>query len=152
MIVFILWLPSLIFYEFLWEAKRSAIFHARVIARRKAWFCWCTSRIIICSEIQLDDIAHEGTIICRKLFTDHMVGFRPMKRKKNLHQMMIVIPNSGQCTTILHFFFSSPCKKVNNSVQKFCPKVFIWLVVPQDVFFWKLELIGLIWYFLFINC
>ena len=39
---------------------------------------------IICSQLQIDDIAHEQTIICRQLFAGHKVGSRPMKRKKNL--------------------------------------------------------------------
>ena len=41
---------------------------------------------IICSQTQLNDIVHEQTIICRhvQLFAGHMVGIRPMKRKKNL--------------------------------------------------------------------
>ena len=43
----------------------------------------------ICSQTQLDDIAHEQTLICRQLFAGHVVGFRRMKRKKNLHQMII---------------------------------------------------------------
>ena len=42
---------------------------------------------IICSQTQLDDIAHEQTIICRQLFAGHMLGFWPMKRKKNLHRI-----------------------------------------------------------------
>ena len=42
---------------------------------------------IICSQTQLDDIAHEQTIICRQLFAGHMLGFWPVKRKKNLHQI-----------------------------------------------------------------
>ena len=37
---------------------------------------------IICSQAQLDDIAHEQTITCRQLFAGHVVGFRSMKRKK----------------------------------------------------------------------
>ena len=41
---------------------------------------------IICSETQLDAIAHWQTIICRQLFAGHVVGFRPMKRKKNWHR------------------------------------------------------------------
>ena len=41
---------------------------------------------IICSQIQLDDIAHEQTIIiCMQLFARHLVGFRPMKRKNNFY-------------------------------------------------------------------
>ena len=39
---------------------------------------------IICSQTQLDGIAHEQTIICRQLFAGHVMGSRPMKRKKNL--------------------------------------------------------------------
>ena len=39
-------------------------------------------RNISCSKTQLDGIAHEQTIICRQLFAGHMVGSRPMKRKK----------------------------------------------------------------------
>ena len=46
---------------------------------------------IICSQTQLDDIAHEQTVICRQLFAGHVVGFQPMKRKKNLLQMIIKI-------------------------------------------------------------
>ncbi|MCG8408161.1 MAG: hypothetical protein MI923_23425 [Phycisphaerales bacterium] len=46
---------------------------------------------IICSQTQLDGTAHEQTIICRQLFAGHVVGFWPMKRKKNLHQMIIII-------------------------------------------------------------
>ena len=48
-----------------------------------------TEQNIICSQTKLDDITHEQTIICRQLFAGHMVGFRPMKRKKNLHRMII---------------------------------------------------------------
>ena len=44
---------------------------------------------IICSQTQLDDIAHEQTIISRKLFASHVVGFLPRKRKKNLRGMML---------------------------------------------------------------
>ena len=43
----------------------------------------------ICSPQKLNDIAHEHTIICRQLFAGHIVGSRPMKRKKHLHRMMI---------------------------------------------------------------
>ena len=43
------------------------------------------------SKKQLNDIAHEHTIICRQLFAGHVVGSRPMKRKNHLHRMIIVI-------------------------------------------------------------
>ena len=47
-------------------------------------------KIKICSQTKLDDIfiAHEQTIICRQLFAGHVVGSRPMKRRKNLPQMI----------------------------------------------------------------
>ena len=57
---FIIRSPSLFFDECLREAKWSAIFHARVIAKHKT---------------QLDDTAHEQNIICRQLFTGHVVTF-----------------------------------------------------------------------------
>ena len=44
---------------------------------------------IICSQTQLDVIAHEQTIIWRQSFTGNVVGSRPIKRKKNLHRMII---------------------------------------------------------------
>ena len=40
------------------------------------------------SQTQLNDIANEHTIISRQLFAGLMVDSRPMKRKKNLHQMI----------------------------------------------------------------
>ena len=43
-----------------------------------------------CSEAQLDNIAHEQTIICKQLFAGHLVGFWPMKRKKSLRRMIII--------------------------------------------------------------
>ena len=51
---------------------------------------------IICSQTQLDGIAHEKTIICRQLFAGHVVGCRPMKRKKNLLRMIIIVICSNQ--------------------------------------------------------
>ena len=44
---------------------------------------------IICSQTQFDDIAHEQTIICRQLFAGHVVDFRPIKRRENLHRMIM---------------------------------------------------------------
>ena len=41
------------------------------------------------SHKQLNDIAHEHTIICRQLFAGHVVSSRPMKRTKHLHRMII---------------------------------------------------------------
>ena len=44
---------------------------------------------IICSKSHLDSTTHEQTIICRQLFAGHVVGSRPMKRKKKMHRMII---------------------------------------------------------------
>ena len=46
---------------------------------------------IICSKSHLDSTTHEQTIICRQLFAGHVVGSRPMKRKKKMHRMIINI-------------------------------------------------------------
>ena len=43
---------------------------------------------IICSQTKLDDIAQEENIICWQLFAGHVVGFQPMKRKKNFQRMI----------------------------------------------------------------
>ena len=59
--------------------------------REKSLFSFTHEQNIICSQTKLDDIAHEQTIICRQLFVGHVVGFWPMKRKKNLHRLIIII-------------------------------------------------------------
>ena len=48
------------------------------------------------SQTQLDDIAHEQTIIFRQSFAGHVLGSRPMKRKKNLHRMIKFLINRQQ--------------------------------------------------------
>ena len=83
---FIIRSPSLFFNAYLREAKQSAFFHARTISRVVSF---TYGQNIICSQTQLDDIAHEQAIICRQLFAGHVLGFQPMKRKKNLHRMVI---------------------------------------------------------------
>ena len=47
--------------------------------------------INIFSQTQLEGIAHEQTIICGQLFAGHVVGSCPMKRKKNLLRMIMII-------------------------------------------------------------
>ena len=48
---FIIRSPSLFLNDHLWEAKRSAFFHTRTIARRrKAWFRLCMSRILFAAK------------------------------------------------------------------------------------------------------
>ena len=43
------------------------------------------------SQTQLDDVAHEQTIICRQLFAGHVEGSLPIKRKKNLPQIIMIM-------------------------------------------------------------
>ena len=45
---------------------------------------------IICSQTQLDSVAQDQTTVCRQLFAGHVVGSRPMKRKKNLLRTIII--------------------------------------------------------------
>ena len=45
---------------------------------------------IICSKTHLNGITQEQTIICWQLFAGHVVGSRPMERKKTMRQMIIV--------------------------------------------------------------
>ena len=71
--------------EYLWErSAKRCYFRPRSIARRNEWF-------IICCQTKLDDVAYEQTIICMQLFACQVVGCRPMKRKKNLHRMTMVV-------------------------------------------------------------
>lgn len=56
------------------------------------------------SQTQLNDIANEHTIISRQLFAGLMVDSRPMKRKKNLHQMI----NNFSVFFFKHACLSSP--------------------------------------------
>jgi len=46
---------------------------------------------IIYSQTHFDDIAHEQTIICKQLFAGHLVGSRPMKRKKHSLRMICFV-------------------------------------------------------------
>ena len=54
--------------------------------KEKEWFHLRMSRIL--SAAQLNDIAHEQTIIYRQLFVGHVVRSRPMKKKKNFDRMI----------------------------------------------------------------
>ena len=65
---------------------------------------------IICSQTQLDNINHEQTIICWQLFAGHIMGSRPMKRKKNLYRMIITFdyketPAQSPETWLMDVFF-----------------------------------------------
>ena len=59
--------------------------------KEKSTVSFTLEQNIICSQTLLDGIVHEQTIICRQVFVGHVVGSQPMKRKKNLLQMLICI-------------------------------------------------------------
>ena len=44
----------------------------------------------ICSQTQLDNIAHEQTIIRSQFFAGHMVDFQPIKRKNFFFSILMV--------------------------------------------------------------
>ena len=63
--------------------KRKTWFHLHMsrlscVAKRSWTTLYFTRSIIMFLTLGLKE-----TIICRQLFADHVVGFRPMKRKKN---------------------------------------------------------------------
>ena len=76
------------FNEYPREARQSAIFTQERSQEGESTVSFTHVQNIICSQAQLDGIAHEHTIICRQLFAGHVVGSRPMKRKKNLLRMI----------------------------------------------------------------
>ena len=81
-------ITKFVFNEYLWEAKQSALSRKSDRKKEKSMVSFMHEQNIICSQTQLDDIAHELTIICRQLFAGYMVGSWPMKRNKNLHWMI----------------------------------------------------------------
>ena len=84
----------------------------------------------ICSPKKLNDIAHEQTIICRQLFAGHVVGSRPMKRKKHLHRMIITI-NSVHIRSIKKRELVSVYREVFQSIfRKQRPFPFLRNVIP----------------------
>ena len=60
---------------------------------------------IIWSQIKLDDITREQTIICRQLFADYVVGSRPMKRTKNVQRMIMPFIDVLHYDNYLHFLY-----------------------------------------------
>ena len=81
-------ITKIVFNEYLWEAKQSALSCNSDRKKEKSLVSFMHEQNIICSQTHLDDIVHEQTIICRQLFAGHMVGSQPMKRNKNLHWMI----------------------------------------------------------------
>ena len=84
------------FNEYPWEGKRSAIFTLeRSQEEEKHGYLYVWAEYYL----QPNTVGwhwHEQTIICRQLFAGHVVGFRPMKRKKNLLRMIIWIFHANQ--------------------------------------------------------
>ena len=93
---FIIRSPSLfvcLFFEGISSGSKAIChFHARAIAkRRKARFHLRMSRILFA--------AKQGWMtlcLSRPLFVGHVVGSRPMKRKKNLQRMIITLCSSSK--------------------------------------------------------
>ena len=77
--------PSLFFNKYLPFSRKSNR------KKEKSAVLFAYEQKIICSQTQLNDIAHEQTIICRQLSAGHLVGSRPMKRKNNLREMIIAV-------------------------------------------------------------
>ena len=77
---FIIQSPSKFFDKYLRDLKKE-----------KSVLSFAHEQNIIRSQTQLDDVAHEQTIICRQLFAGHVVGSRLIKRKKKLHRMITSI-------------------------------------------------------------
>ena len=67
---------------FLWKSDRK---------KEKSVVSFMHEQNIISSQTKLDDIAQEQTIICRQLFAGHLVGSRPLKKKKNIQCMIMVL-------------------------------------------------------------
>ena len=94
---------SLFFNKYLWKAVSACCLQGVMswpeitqTSKEQAWFHLRMSSIVFAaknsqSQTKLNDIAHEHTIICRQLFAGHVVGSRPMKRKKHLHRMIILL-------------------------------------------------------------
>ena len=83
---FIIRSPRFFFNEYSREAKRSAIFtqeRSQEGENRGFFYAWAECLQPNTSRTQLDDFAHEQTIIWRQSFAGQVIGSRPVKRKKN---------------------------------------------------------------------
>ena len=49
---------------------------------------------------------------CRQLFAGHVVGCRPMRRKKNLLRMIITVLTTSGCLSVLRAMCSKPKSKI----------------------------------------
>ena len=70
--------------------RRDLPFSRKSDRKEKSTVFFTHEQNIICSQTLLDTIAHEQTLNCGQLFAGHVVGPRPMKRKKNLLRLIMV--------------------------------------------------------------
>ena len=97
---------------------------------------------IICGQTQLNDIAHEQTIIRRQLFTGNVVGSRPMKRKRNCIEWSLFLFVEDIC----------PNKSPSYSDKPENRHILSWPLISSiivEIFSFKM-IIFRIWSFLFI--
>ena len=90
---FIIRSPSLFFFfnEYPWEVKKSAIFmQERSQEGEKHGFLYTWAEYYLQPNTVGRHCTWAQTIICRQLFAGHLVGSWPMKRNKNLLQMIII--------------------------------------------------------------
>ena len=73
---------------------------------------------IICSQTQLDGIAHEQTISCRQLFAGHVVAFRPTKRKKNLLRMINAFLFKFVCSQEIAWYLDKSLGQTENVLER----------------------------------
>ena len=87
--------------------KRSDLPFSRKVDRKKEKNVgsFTHEQNIIWSQIKLDDITREQTIICRQLFADHVVGSRPMKRTKNVQRLIMPFIDVLHYHEYLHFLY-----------------------------------------------
>ena len=60
-------ITKIVFNEYLWEAKQSALSCNSDRKKEKSLVSFMHEQNIICSQTHLDDIVHEQTIICRQV-------------------------------------------------------------------------------------
>ena len=80
--------PSLLFHEYLREAF---IFTQERLQKgeKRGLISFTHEQKIIWSQTQFNDVAHDQIIFCWQLFAGQVMGYWQMKRKKNLHRMIV---------------------------------------------------------------
>ena len=85
------WITEFVFLMNIFRKQSALPFSLKSNRRKeKSVVSFTHEQNIIRSQTKLDDIVHEQTIICRQLFAGHVVGSRPMKKKKKLQGMIIL--------------------------------------------------------------